>query len=60
MTDAHERMRLGKDRVADLIRRHRRASAADIPIALRAAVREFTGDAPLDDDRTAVIVKRIA
>ena len=27
--------------------------------ALRAAVREFTADAPPDDDRTAVIVKRV-
>ncbi len=53
-------MEFGKDRVGELIRRHRRASAADILVALRAAVREFTGDAPLDDDRTAVIVKRTA
>ncbi len=52
-------MEFGKDRIGDLIRQHRRASAAEILAAIRAALREFTGDAPLDD-RTAVIVKRTA
>ncbi len=51
-------MEFGKDRLGELLRQHRRAGAAEILAALRAALREFTGDAPLDDDRTAVIVKR--
>ncbi len=56
--DAAE-MEFGKDRIGELLRQHRRAGAAEILAALRAALREFTGDAPLDDDRTAVIVKKI-
>ena len=56
-TDAAD-MELGKERVIEVLRRHRRAGAAEILAALRGLVREFTGDAPLDDDRTAVIVKR--
>ena len=51
-------MEFGKERLGDLLVQHRRAGAAEILAALRAALREFTGDAPLDDDRTAVIVKR--
>ena len=53
-------MEFGKDRISDLLKQHRRASAAEILAAFRAALREFTGDAPLDDDRTAVIVKRMS
>ncbi len=51
-------MEFGKERIGELLRQHRRAGAAEILAALRAALREFTGDAPLDDDRTAVIVQR--
>ncbi len=51
-------MEFGKDRVGEIIHQHRRAGATEILAAIRAALREFTGDAPLDDDRTAVIVKR--
>ncbi len=51
-------MELGTERIAELLRIHRAASAAEILAALRAAVEDFTGGAPLDDDRTAVIVKR--
>ena len=51
-------MEFGKDRLSELLRQHRRAGAKEILAAVRAALREFTGDAPLDDDRTAVIVKR--
>ena len=53
-------MEFGKERISDLIHQHCDASAADILTAIRDALREFTGDAPLDDDRTAVIVKRTA
>ncbi len=53
-------MEFGQERVAELLRAHRRAGAAEGLAAIRAGVREFTGDAPLDDDRTAVIVKRTA
>jgi len=49
----------GTERLAELIRRHRSAGAEEILEALRKEVREFTGDAPLDDDRTAVIIKRL-
>ncbi len=49
---------LGKERVSEVIRRYRRETAVDILAAIRATLRELTGDAPADDDRTAVIVKR--
>ena len=51
-------LELGTETVIEILRRHRRAGADETLAALRAAVREFTGDAPLDDDRTAVIIKR--
>ncbi|MEE8524460.1 MAG: SpoIIE family protein phosphatase [Thermoanaerobaculia bacterium] len=50
-------MEFGQDRVIEVIRQHGRAGAAEILAALRASVREFTGSAPFDDDRTAVIIK---
>ena len=49
---------LGTERVSEVIRRYRRETAANILAAVRATLREFTGDAPAVDDRTAVIVKR--
>ncbi|MCP3956505.1 MAG: SpoIIE family protein phosphatase [bacterium] len=52
-------MEFGKERVIGLIRQHRRAGSAEMLAAIRAALTEFTGNAPADDDRTAVIVKRL-
>jgi len=49
----------GKERVAELVRQHRQASAQDMLTALLAAVETFAGDAPQMDDLTAVMVKRV-
>lgn len=47
----------GIQRTCDLISAHRRQSPSKILTALREAVAEFTGNAPPDDDRTAIIVR---
>lgn len=51
-------LEFGTERVGELIRRYRNATAEEILTALVAALREFTGDAPAEDDRTAVLFKR--
>lgn len=48
----------GVERTKDVIVKHHQESAADILSALRAAVAAFTDDAPADDDRTAILIKR--
>ena len=50
--------RFGVEGVIDVITRRRESSAAELATALREALVAFTGGAPADDDRTAVIVKR--
>jgi serine phosphatase RsbU (regulator of sigma subunit) len=50
---------LETDRVIEIIRGHRDASASEILRAIRSATDEFTGGAPQDDDQTLVIVKSI-
>jgi phosphoserine phosphatase len=49
----------GNDRVIDVITRHHNGSAREILNALRVAVGKFTKDAPADDDRTIIIIKRV-
>jgi phosphoserine phosphatase len=49
---------LGKERIIEVIRRHRRETSADILSSILATLRDFTDDDPADDDRTAVIIKR--
>ncbi len=53
-------VKFGIDRVLDLLSAHHLESARQIHVALCSALAEFTGDAPADDDRTAIIVKRLA
>ncbi len=50
----------GVQRVIDALRGAMTGSAQDMIDALRLAVEQFTGGAPANDDRTAVIVRRLA
>jgi serine phosphatase RsbU (regulator of sigma subunit) len=45
--------------VIEVIRKHHEQSPSAILDALRAAVAEFTGAEPQDDDRTAILIKRV-
>ncbi len=47
-----------KERVIEVVKRHAGSGPSGMLAALRTALREFTDDAPLDDDRTAVIIGR--
>jgi sigma-B regulation protein RsbU (phosphoserine phosphatase) len=47
----------GAERVLELVKRHREASAGDIVQALYHAVREFTEESPQIDDLTAIVIK---
>ena len=48
---------LGKDLVKEVIRKHAQESSKVIKDAVIAAVREFIGSAPLEDDLTIIVVK---
>jgi sigma-B regulation protein RsbU (phosphoserine phosphatase) len=50
---------LGRQRVADVVRKHHELPASGILEALLADVNEFAGDTPHADDMTAVILKRL-
>ena len=50
----------GAERVIALVREHRSAPAAEILAAVRAALDAFTGGAPAEDDRTAIVLARRA
>jgi len=50
----------GAGRVVALLRAHRGAPAPEILAALRAALDAFTGGAPAEDDRTAIVLTRRA
>ena len=52
--------RFGKERIMEIIRSCQTAAAEDILAALRREIDAFTGSAPPDDDRTAIIIKRQA
>jgi len=54
------RVEFGTERVQTVLSEHRARPAAEILMALRAAVDAYTEGAPPEDDRTAVIVKAIA
>ncbi|MHC4416505.1 MAG: PP2C family protein-serine/threonine phosphatase [Planctomycetota bacterium] len=49
----------GTDRVIEVLAAHRGASSTRMLGALRDAVAAFTGPRPADDDRTAIIIKRM-
>ena len=49
----------GDQRAISIITSHRESSAQEILNALRVDVKEFTEDAPKDDDRTIIIIKRV-
>ena len=49
---------LGTDAVVEVIRHHRRESAAEILQQIRLATERFTDGVPQDDDQTLVIIKR--
>jgi len=48
----------GKQRLVEVLKTHHRGSAKEILAHLLAAIERFTGSAPPDDDRTAIIIKR--
>jgi serine phosphatase RsbU (regulator of sigma subunit) len=50
--------RFGVERVVAILREYSGAPAAEILAALRRAVDAFTGDAPAEDDRTAIVLAR--
>lgn len=47
----------GKERLLNLVRRHALLTAREIALAIDAEHRQFTGDAPVLDDITLVVVK---
>ncbi|MDX1382972.1 MAG: SpoIIE family protein phosphatase [Thermoanaerobaculia bacterium] len=49
---------LGQEGIEAVLRRHSGDPAEALVAALRAAVDDFTGHAPFDDDRTAVVIRR--
>jgi serine phosphatase RsbU (regulator of sigma subunit) len=51
--------KFGEERVKRVIEIHQQESPATIISALREALHEFTGDTMANDDRTAIILKRI-
>jgi len=50
----------GKERIMEVLKAYRTATAEDILAALRREIDAFTGSAPPDDDRTVIIIKRQA
>ncbi|MFM9181603.1 MAG: PP2C family protein-serine/threonine phosphatase, partial [Phycisphaerales bacterium] len=51
--------RFGDARVMEAVRGARDRGAHEVLAALKSAVESFTGGAPLEDDRTALIVRRV-
>jgi serine phosphatase RsbU (regulator of sigma subunit) len=49
----------GVQRACEVIRTNKNSPAKDILVAIRETVNEFTHDAPPDDDRTIIIIKRV-
>jgi serine phosphatase RsbU (regulator of sigma subunit) len=58
-TDAKDRP-FGIERIMDVITQHHQASASQILTALRTALAAFTQAVPAADDRTVLIIKRVA
>ena len=48
----------GTDRLVELLKTHRNEPAGETLRHLREAVEAFTGGAPADDDRTAILIRR--
>ena len=53
----HEREEFGKERVRDLLRTHHAGSAQEIVDAVIAALEEYSGDLPPQDDVTLVVIR---
>lgn len=49
----------GEQRLNDLVRAHAHASATEMVQAIDDAIRNFTGNRPLSDDVTVVVVRRV-
>ncbi|MHC4940076.1 MAG: SpoIIE family protein phosphatase [Planctomycetota bacterium] len=49
----------GVGRLQEVVRANLARTPSEILAAVRAAVDEFTGHGPLDDDRTAILIKRV-
>ena len=47
----------GIDRVKDVVRAERHRHATEITAAIRVQVKEFTQDAPAEDDQTVILIK---
>ncbi|MHC5082968.1 MAG: SpoIIE family protein phosphatase [Planctomycetota bacterium] len=54
-----EEEQFGNDRVIEIIKKNRDKSSKEISETIRAATDEYTQNAPPDDDRTIVIIKRV-
>ncbi|MHC4849129.1 MAG: SpoIIE family protein phosphatase [Planctomycetota bacterium] len=54
-----EKGEFGVERVEAVVRAHRTETPSAILDAVRKAVDEFTNQMPLDDDRTAILIKRV-
>ena len=55
----HDEEEFGTDRVIEILRSSREASAGELLDRIRRATDEFTEGAPQDDDRTIVIIKSV-
>ncbi len=54
-----EKEQFGRERVTDIIRAHRNETAADVLVAIRQALGEFTRPAVVsEDDQTAIIIRK--
>jgi len=47
----------GKERFREVVRRHATGTSKDLVEALQQAIREYQGDAPVEDDVTVVVIK---
>ena len=59
-TDEREPVEFGQERLIEVIRRHRNDPAAAVVDAVLAAVDAFGGGAPLEDDMSVMVVRRLA
>ncbi|MEZ4387769.1 MAG: PP2C family protein-serine/threonine phosphatase [Candidatus Krumholzibacteriia bacterium] len=58
--DENEGVEFGRDNVVKVCHAHRHEDAATVVDAVIAALQDFGGDTPLDDDVTVMVVKRLA
>ncbi len=58
--DEHEPVEFGQENLIAVVREHRQETAAEVVEAVLEAVREFGAGAPLEDDVTVVVIRRLA